>query len=216
MRIHSHRKNPTRPIPSTMIIIPAINIMVAQLIPLEDSLVSPVWYQKSIVPISLKFRVFTMASMLCIPSPNTKMSVSNPQSSVTTCRSNFSVTINKNITRKITTAMICTISFISSSLAAKNATLLPSLARWHLNHRYYRTKFSTLQSETFFLYIFLATSNHLLLFKCYEIVTIFLYLANTNKSRRLLICVLEFLIALVVVPISCLWFVVVSDANMLK
>ena len=41
IRRQSHRKKPARPIPSTMSIIPAINRIVAQLIPEDDSEASP-------------------------------------------------------------------------------------------------------------------------------------------------------------------------------
>ena len=45
-RMQSQRKNPTLAIPSTMIIIPATNTMVSQLIPLEASADCPAVYQK--------------------------------------------------------------------------------------------------------------------------------------------------------------------------
>ncbi len=47
--MHSQRKNPAFAMPSTIIIIPAIKIMVAQLMPLDDSEDSPAAYQKSSV-----------------------------------------------------------------------------------------------------------------------------------------------------------------------
>ena len=45
-RIQSQRKNPTLAIPSTMIIIPATNTIVSQLMPLEVSADCPAVYQK--------------------------------------------------------------------------------------------------------------------------------------------------------------------------
>ena len=50
-RIHSQRKNPTLAIPSTITIIPAMNIIVAQLMPDDSSDACPLSYQKFVVKI---------------------------------------------------------------------------------------------------------------------------------------------------------------------
>ena len=114
MAIHSHLKNPTLAIPSTIIIIPAMNIMVAQLIPLEVSAALPAWYQKSTVNRALKLRVSIMAPVSFIQSPKTSRSVAAPHVRVTTCLSILSRTISPNIIIKIATATICAVIFITS------------------------------------------------------------------------------------------------------
>ena len=78
---HSHLKKPAFAIPSTIIIIPAIKIIVDQLIPDDSS--SFVEYQKLDVNMLLTLSVFTMALPLCIISPNTTPNVNMPHASVT-------------------------------------------------------------------------------------------------------------------------------------
>ena len=92
-----------------MTIIPAINMIVDQLIPLDDSTDSSVTYQKSTVKILCRFKVSMTASTLRIPKPNTKSSVKIPQPIVMFCLSKCSITIIINITTKITNAKICAI-----------------------------------------------------------------------------------------------------------
>lgn len=64
--------------------------------------------------ILLIFSVSHIASILCIPIPNTKIMVSNALINETICLSTISVTINTNIVIKITTAKIYAIIFIPS------------------------------------------------------------------------------------------------------
>ena len=80
--MQSHVKKPARFIPSTMTIIPAIKIMVAQLIPLESSDACPTVCQKLVVKMLLTFNTSMIACPLCRQIPRTKMMVSNPQPSV--------------------------------------------------------------------------------------------------------------------------------------
>ena len=91
--------------PSTMIIMPAIKMIVAQLIPLEDSSASFA-YQKPTVKMFFTLRVSITASHECIPKPNTKSSVKAPQTKVIHWRSKISRMIITNITQKIETAKI--------------------------------------------------------------------------------------------------------------
>ncbi len=57
MRIQSHLKKPTRAIPSTITIMPKINRIVSQLMPVLLPDVSPDKYQDSVVKMLLKFSV---------------------------------------------------------------------------------------------------------------------------------------------------------------
>ena len=66
-----------------MIIIPAMKIMVAQLIPLVASSALPAAYQKLLVKILDIFSVSRTASMSFIMIPNTPISVVAPQNKVT-------------------------------------------------------------------------------------------------------------------------------------
>ena len=108
--IQIHRKNPTLAIPSTIIIIPAIKIIVDQLTPTEASSAAPAAYQNSVVNMHFKFSAFQIASGERITNPNTKISVNAPQSRVTICLSILSNTISTNITTKITVARICAVN----------------------------------------------------------------------------------------------------------
>ena len=122
--IQSQRKKPTRAIPSTITIIPAIKTIVSQFIPQEASADSPGRYQKSGLIMLPKLRVSFTASRLCIHTPKTSIRVSAPQPRVTYCRSILSVTISKNIPTKITAAMICEI-IVFSFLCFCSFVLLP-------------------------------------------------------------------------------------------
>ena len=88
-----------------MIIMPAMKMIVAQLMPTETPSDSP--YQKGSVKMVLRLSVFMMASVLCMHRPNTMAITRPPLTSVTYWRSTLSMTIITNIARKITTAMIC-------------------------------------------------------------------------------------------------------------
>ena len=105
--IHSQRKNPAFAIPSTITIIPAMKMIVAQLIPLELSDASPASYQKPGVKMEWIFSVSNAAFISCMHTPNTSTSVARPQPSVTYCLSILSVIMSANITRKMTTAITC-------------------------------------------------------------------------------------------------------------
>ena len=83
IRMHNQRKNPAFPIPSTMIIMPAMKIMVSQLIPAEASPPCPAGYQKLNVKIARRFSVSQIAAGLCITNPNTRTSTRRPHTSVT-------------------------------------------------------------------------------------------------------------------------------------
>ena len=98
---HSQRKMPTWPMPSTITIMPAMNTMVDQLMPPEDS---DAPYQKVLWPKADRFRVSHMAPPSCIQTPNTSTSISAPQPSVTHWRGMRSSTISRNIMTKITNA----------------------------------------------------------------------------------------------------------------
>lgn len=114
--MHSQRKNPALAMPSTIIIIPAIKMMVAQLIPLELSSEAPAVYQKPGVKMFAMFSVDHTASKLLRQIPNTITSVASPQQRVTMWRSILSIIISTNITTNISTAAICAISIWSSLL----------------------------------------------------------------------------------------------------
>ena len=82
--IHSQRKKPAFAIPSTITIIPARKIIVAQLIPPVLSDEAPALYQNESVKMFLIFNVSSIASMLCIATPNTRTSVASPHTNVIT------------------------------------------------------------------------------------------------------------------------------------
>ena len=107
--MHNQRKNPDFAIPSTMIIIPAMNTIVSQLIPAEASLASPAVCQNPDEKILCMFSVSIIAEGLCIQRPNTRTSVRSAHPRVTMCLSQISVMIRMNIARKIITAKICAI-----------------------------------------------------------------------------------------------------------
>ena len=110
--MQSHLKKPAFAMPSTITIIPAINIIVAQFIPLELSPPSDAVYQKPAVKMLFKLSVFDIASMLCMLIPNTTSIVSPAQISVTRCRSIFSDITSANISTKINKAKICDVIVI--------------------------------------------------------------------------------------------------------
>lgn len=114
MRIQSHLKKPTRAIPSTMTIIPKINRIVSQLMPVLLPDVSPDRYQNSVVKKLLRLSVSRIAVMLCIPRPKTKTIVNSAQSSETTCLSTISDTIKTNIAIKMIIATTCANIYIPS------------------------------------------------------------------------------------------------------
>ena len=66
-----------------MTIIPAIKMIVAQLIPLELSDALPASYQKSGVKMDWIFNVSIAAFISCMNTPNTSTSVARPQPRVT-------------------------------------------------------------------------------------------------------------------------------------
>lgn len=82
--IHSQRKKPAFAIPSTITIIPTRKIIVAQLIPPVLSDEAPASYQNESVKMFLIFNVSSIASMLCIATPNTRTSVASPHTNVIT------------------------------------------------------------------------------------------------------------------------------------
>ncbi len=105
--MHSHLKNPTLAIPSTITIMPKMNRIVSQLMPALLSPASPDRYQKSTVKMLFRLIVSITAVMLRIPTPNTRMTVSRAHTSETICRSTISVTIKTNIAIKMSTAKTC-------------------------------------------------------------------------------------------------------------
>ncbi len=106
MVMQSQRKKPAWAMPSTMIIMPAKNRMVAQLMPLVLSEASPAAYQNSSVPICATFKVSQKASKLRMAKPKTNTQVAAPQPKVTMWRSILSIMIMTNIMTKIVTAKI--------------------------------------------------------------------------------------------------------------
>ena len=108
-RMQSQRKNPTLAIPSTIIIIPAMKMIVCQLMPEEASEDSPAAYQKAVVKMLFTFSVSQTALMLRIPSPNTRTSVSRPQPRVIRCLSDTSRIIRTNMARNMISAKICAV-----------------------------------------------------------------------------------------------------------
>ncbi len=80
--MHSHLKKPALAMPSTIIIIPAIKIMVAQFIPEVLSEDSPALYQNSVVKMFCRLSVSQNASKLRKHNPNTITAVARPLPSV--------------------------------------------------------------------------------------------------------------------------------------
>ena len=109
MRMQSQPKKPACAMPSTMTIMPAMKVMVAQLMP-ELASSAPAEYQNDGVTKSASDSEFQMASGLLMQTPNTKTSVSRPHESVTMWRSILSMTMSTNMTRKMTSAMICSMA----------------------------------------------------------------------------------------------------------
>ena len=107
MRIHSQRKKPASAMPSTIIIMPAMNMMVSQLMPVLAAACAPAEYQKCVETMLCKFKVSLTASKLCIPTPNTSTQVKRPAISVTICRCILSITMKMNIAINIISAVIC-------------------------------------------------------------------------------------------------------------
>ena len=104
--MQSQLKKPACAMPSTMIIMPAMKVMVAQLMP-ELASSAPAEYQNEGVMKSDSDSDDHMASGLRMQMPKTMTSVSRPQESVTMWRSILSMTMSTNMTRKITKASIC-------------------------------------------------------------------------------------------------------------
>ena len=105
--MHSHLKNPTRAIPSTIIIIPEMKMIVAQLIPLDSPSPPSAAYQNPSVKMFSTLSVLRAASAECMPRPNTRISVRAPHTRVVHCRSNISRMMRMNITTKMETDKIC-------------------------------------------------------------------------------------------------------------
>ena len=122
--MQSQRKNPAFAIPSTIIIIPARNMIVAQLTPpvLSDEL--PASYQKPSVNMFLTLSVSVKALILCIDRPNTRTAVASPQHSVTRHFSILSVIMSTNITIKMVSARIFAIIIALSSVKSLSPTEL--------------------------------------------------------------------------------------------
>ena len=97
--------------PSTMIIMPAIKVMVSQLMPVEV-VAAPIWYQKFGWKMLYRLSASNTARPLRMHRPNTTVRVRKPHPRVAMCRSTFSVTIRKNMARKITTAETWAINMI--------------------------------------------------------------------------------------------------------
>ena len=129
--MQSQRKKPTFAIPSTMIIMPAIKMIVCQLIPEEASLDSPAAYQNPVVKKLCKFRVRMIAPMLCIPSPKTRSRVRRPHASVIHCLSQISRMISRNMARKMMIANTC--ANICVLLFSHNRYPHQKLCRYHLS-----------------------------------------------------------------------------------
>ena len=79
--IHSHLKKPAFAMPSTIIIMPAMKMIVAQLIPEELSSEAP--YQKPWVNMLPMLSVCQMAFISFMQIPNTRTRVASPQQRVT-------------------------------------------------------------------------------------------------------------------------------------
>ena len=120
----SQRKNPAFAIPSTITIIPAMKIIVAQLIPLELSLPCPDVCQNSRVNILLTLSVSIIALGLFIQIANTITIVASPQPSVTQCLGILSIIISANISTKITMAKICDTIFMPLFYDNKNIIVI--------------------------------------------------------------------------------------------
>ena len=105
--MQSQRKKPDSAMPSTITIMPAIKMMVAQLMPAVLSSALPAVYQKPTVKMLLRLRVSVIASMLLIARPKTPARVRMPHANVTWCRSILSITIRMNIAINKMSAKIC-------------------------------------------------------------------------------------------------------------
>ena len=111
--MHSHLKKPACAIPSTIIIIPIINMIVSQFIPHEASEEAPLLYQKSSLNMLCTLSVLIIAGALLMHIPKTKIMVHSALTNVTTYLFHFSEIININIAIKITVANICSIFILS-------------------------------------------------------------------------------------------------------
>ena len=116
---HSQRKNPALAIPSTITIIPAINIIVAQLIPLDSSAEFPLTCQNSAVNMLLTFSVSIIADGDLIHMPNTMTIVARPHPRVTHCLGILSMIISANIRIKIMIAKIFAVTIFVLLLMVK-------------------------------------------------------------------------------------------------
>ena len=104
MVMQSHWKKPLSAMPSTMIIMPARNTMVSQLMPPLSE--ASALYQKEVWKKLSRFRVSHTAEMLCMQTPKTSNSVAAAQTRVTRCRGAFSVMMKPNMMRKMIVAKI--------------------------------------------------------------------------------------------------------------
>ena len=105
----SHLKKPACPMPSIMTIIPPMNRIVAQLIPLDSSVASCAAYQNDGWKMFLNASVSMIACGLRMQTPKTRTIIRRPAPRVIRCRGIFSMTIITNMTMKILTARICVI-----------------------------------------------------------------------------------------------------------
>ena len=103
----SQRKNPAFAMPSTITIIPAMKMIVDQLMPLELSPPCDETCQNSVVNMLFTLSVSIIALGLFIQMPNTITIVARPQPNVTHWRGILSIIISANITTNIITAQIC-------------------------------------------------------------------------------------------------------------
>ena len=129
--MHSQRKKPAFAMPSTMIIIPAMKMIVDQLMPEDASSPAVPAYQKLTVKMLRTFSVSNMAGRLRSPTPCTKTRVSRPHPRVVYWRSIFSVTTSTNITTKMATAKICA-NNINFTLLVRLEDRAPSSLSLHI------------------------------------------------------------------------------------
>ena len=104
MVMHSHWKKPLSAMPSTMIIMPARNTMVSQLMPPLSE--ASALYQKEPWKKHSRFRVSHTAETLRMQTPKTSSSVAAAQTRVTRWRGAFSVMMKPNMMRKMIVARI--------------------------------------------------------------------------------------------------------------
>ena len=90
--------------------------MVCQLIPEDASEDSPAAYQNAVVKMLFTLSVSQTAFMLCMPNPNTRISVSSPQPSVIRCLSHISRMIKTNMAKNMISAKICAVICFPSIL----------------------------------------------------------------------------------------------------